>query len=437
MAVVQEEIESSPIRGHFSRQNLPESHRTTAWEEPSPERFHAFGFRFVRYFLLIILMTVASMVALVGFLGVHLGMDMTIEGQGQVEPTERYDVKSKRSGLIKGIYVQQGQEVHMGDLLFALNDADLKNQLAQCDGELVMNRSRCVALTAELHRERAVLDADVIRAELALGTARLQMERVTKEYEVYHKYLPYRLDGSLRPPIETLVPVRLEHARVRIAEFDIERAKRRLAALARRSQELASLNQMSEKLRANRRLIISHLEQMKVYALVSATVITRDLDKRVGDNLQAGEALMELAELDGWQVRLRVQEVDIPRVKVGQPVRIYVNAFPHMEYKVFQGNVINVPRKPESVASLGAGMVPGGIPGTQYEVKVRVIDPEVLDGESVYSLAYGMGVYAKIVIERGPIVSLIWKKFLKSVGKMGHPEIYRVEYPIENLKSMN
>ena len=74
---------------------------------------------------------------------------------------------------------------------------------------------------------------------------------------------------------------------------------------------------------------------------------------------------------------------------------------------------------------------------TVYPVKINVIDPYLSAGEKECPLAYGMGVEAKIVTERGPIVDLLWKKFLKTVGKVGHPEIYRLEDPLENVQVRN
>ncbi len=85
---------------------------------------------------------------------------------------------------------------------------------------------------------------------------------------------------------------------------------------------------------------------------------------------------------------------------------------------------------------MGAGLMPGGM-STVYPVKISVIDPHLSDGEKECPLAYGMGVEAKIVTERGPIVDLLWKKFLKTVGKIGRPEIYRLEESRETIKTGN
>ena len=196
------------------------------------------------------------------------------------------------------------------------------------------------------------------------------------------------------------------------------------------------LEQMYEKLQVSHRLVKTRMKQMKIYAPVSGTVLTRDLDKREGDRIEAGEAVIELAELHSWQAEVMIQEVDIPKVKEGHKVRIYVNAFPHMEYKIFEGRVTDVPRKPEPITPMGAGLVPGGM-STVYPVKISVIDPHLSMDEKECPLAYGMGVEAKIVTERGPIVDLLWKKFLKTVGKIGRPEIYRLEESRETIQTGN
>ncbi len=129
------------------------------------------GFRFVRYFLLTILCVVGSMVAFICLLGWHLGMEITVAGQGRLQPTTRYDVKAQRSGLIQMVHVQHGQEIKKGDLMLTLDATDLRTELEQLEHELAMNQSRRVALVAELQRERAVLETEIARAEVEYETA--------------------------------------------------------------------------------------------------------------------------------------------------------------------------------------------------------------------------------------------------------------------------
>ena len=124
--------------------------------------------------------------------------------------------------------------------------------------------------------------------------------------------------------------------------------------------------------------------------------------------------MLELAEMNEWQAEIVVQEADIPRVKPGQSVRLYVGAFPHMEYKIFTGKVEEVAVEP---AEDGRG----------YPVKVSISDPEVTDGAQRYILVCGMSAEARIVVERGRIATLVWRKFLRNLGRMNKQKIYLAE----------
>ncbi len=388
------------------------------------------GFRFVRFFLLAILCVVGCMIGLTVLLGWHLGMDVTVKGQGHVQPTSREIVKSRRPGLIKTVLVNHGQDVTEGDLLLTLDDTDLRNEVEQIENELRLNEiKRRAALPAEWERERAIIEMDIARAETDRDTEILHMERARVEYEFNHSVLPFHKHEDFEHPIDKLIPMREHKIKLQRAKVEIEHAKRRLAALDSRRQELNELKQIYRKLRVRYRLLKTHVEQMNIHAPVSGTVLTRDLDKRVGDHLAAGEAVLELAELTGWQAQVMIQEVDIPKIKIGQIARLYVEAFPHMQYKIFEGTVTDVPNKPEPTADVTQGTV--------YDVKIHIEDPVIIDGERRYSLAYGMGVEAKIVTERGPIAELIWKKFLKSVGRFERPEIYHLDEHTESVQVLN
>lgn len=395
------------------------------------------GFRFVRFFLLAILCVVGCMVGLTVLLGWHLGMDVTVKGQGHVQPTSREIVKARRPGLIKTVLVNHGQDITEGDLLLTLDDTDLRNEVEQVENEMKLNEIKRIALPAQLERERAIIEMDIARAETDRDTELLHMERARVEYEFNHSVLPFHKHEDFEHPIDKLIPMREHKIKLQRAKVEIEHAKRRLAALDSRKRELSELKQIYRKLRGRYRLLKTHLEQMNIHAPVSGTVLTRDLDKRVGDHLAAGEAVLEMAELSGWQALVMIQEVDIPKIKIGQIARLYIDAFPHMQYKVFEGTVTDVPRKPEPTTPMGAGVSPTDVASARYPIKVQVVDPVVTDGTKTYSLAYGMGVEAKIVIERGPIVELIWRKFLKSVGRFERPEIYRLREHTESVQATN
>ncbi len=89
-----------------------------------------------------------------------------------------------------------------------------------------------------------------------------------------------------------------------------------------------------------------------------------------------------------------------------------------MEYKIFQGVVEEIPAQPVNINSLDISSK------SLYPVKVMLLNPEIQDGGIKYSLAYGMTVEGKIVIERGQILDLIWKKFLQKMDKLSFPDFH-------------
>ena len=80
---------------------------------------------------------------------------------------------------------------------------------------------------------------------------------------------------------------------------------------------------------------------------------------------------MELARLGDWQAKVMIKETEIHKVKVGQPVNLFVNAFPHMEYKIFEGVVTEIAAQPVSANPSQEIKV--------YPVKITISNPKVED----------------------------------------------------------
>lgn len=74
-----------------------------------------------------------------------------------------------------------------------------------------------------------------------------------------------------------------------------------------------------------------------IVAPFSGEIVTRDVEP--GTDLKAGQAVAEIANYQDFQMVIAVDELDIPKVKVGQTANITLNAFPDQK---FQGEVIKI-----------------------------------------------------------------------------------------------
>ena len=372
--------------------------------------FDGIGFGFVRYFLQLILLGVVALAAAGGLLSWQFGMDVCVEGKGVVEPRSRRLVKTEISGIVRLISVRQGQQVSAGQRLVVLDGEEWQTELRKVEKDLEINNSRRAEIEVGMQREKAIRRAEVAKVRLEMELVALQLEQVRAEQKLYSgaNSLGARLT---RRPLEELLPVRQSKAVLQQKEAELRLSAQRLQAVEGRKQEIRTLERLHEKLLQDRALLQHRLARTIIRAPVAGTVLTGDLDQRRGDRVQAGEALLELAESNGWQAEIVVQEADLPKVHIGQDVKLYIDAFPHMEYKVFTGAVDGVSIEP---AADGRG----------YPVKVSIADPEVRNEEQMYSLAYGMSANARIVVDRGRIAALLWSRILRSLGHIGQHDFH-------------
>ena len=382
--------------------------RTSAVEE-----FYGPGFRFVRSFLLVILVLVGCLLALAGVLSWYFSMDMTVESKGVIEPRHRHRVKAEIAGIIQQIHVRQGHQVEKGQPLVTLDDTDWRVQLQKTEKDLEVNQSQQRAIQQQMAQERNIRQAEVAHAQREVERMRIQLEQVVAEQTIYSAgLLPVSV---VRQPLDQLLPVRLGNAWLRDAEAELEQSQQRLQAVEGRAAELHTLEKQREKIEQERLRLENQLAKNTLRAPAVGIVLTGQLEQRVGDRLQSGETVLEVAGNEEWQARIMVKEIDLPKIEIGQPARLYVDAFPHMEYKVFEGTVEEVSAAP---------VVENSVEGALYSIKVSIREPQVSDGEQVYSLAYGMNAEVKVVVERGRVIELLWKKLLQTVEPVARHDFH-------------
>ena len=381
------------------------------------EEFQGPGFHFVRSFLLVILVLVGGLLGLAVLLSWHFSMDKTVESKGIIEPRHRHRVKAEIAGIIQQMHVRQGQQVEKGEPLVTLDDTDWRIQLQKAKKDLEINQSQQRAIQQQMEQDRNIRQAEVAHAKLEVERMRIQLEQVVAEQTIYSTagLLPASVT---RRSLEELLPVRLGNAWLRDAEAGLDESQQRFQAVEGRTAELHTLEKQREKIEQERRRLENRLAKNTIRAPAAGTVLTGQLEQRVGDYLQGGETVLEVAENEEWRARITVKEIDLPKIEIGQLARLYVDAFPHMEYKVFEGTVEDISVTPVMENAVG---------GAVYPIKVSIHDPQVSDGEQVYSLADGMNAEVKIVVERGRVIELLWKKVLRMGESVARHDFYLQE----------
>jgi membrane fusion protein (multidrug efflux system) len=102
--------------------------------------------------------------------------DNNLSLSGSIEANEQVEIRSEISGIVEGIYFKEGSNVTKGQLLFKVNDIELRAQLAQAktkEGLASENERR-----AKLLLEKEAIsqeEYDVARADMKLAQTQIQL----------------------------------------------------------------------------------------------------------------------------------------------------------------------------------------------------------------------------------------------------------------------
>lgn len=215
-------------------------------------------------------------------------LEITVSASGKVEPEKLVEIRSKAGGEIIELPYRVGDQAEKGDLIVRIDPRQEQSRLKEAQSKIVSSR-------AELAR------AEVINKQSA------------REYG--------RLKELLNEGAVDRAQVEESEDRLRISQADLEIARANLSA-AQAALKDAQLR----------------LEDTTIRAPITGVILSRSVEagqviSSAISGLNQGTLLMTMADLAKIQVKAKVDETDIPRVKKGQEARIEFDAFPEVEFK--------------------------------------------------------------------------------------------------------
>lgn len=163
--------------------------------------------------------------------------------------------------------------------------------------------------------------------------------------------------------------VAASRAQVDQAEAALRSAQSATGLVAQRAREVDAARAAVEQGKAALQLAMTARSHAVLRAPIAGTVISRNVE--VGDLVTVGSPVMTIADLERPYLRIFVAEVDLGRVKLGQPVEVRVDAFPN---RVMRGVVAEISNRAE--------FTPGNVQTKEervklvFGVKVTLTNPE-------------------------------------------------------------
>jgi len=304
---------------------------------------------------------------------------VSISGSGSIEVANEVKLAFGVGGRIDKIYVEEGDNVTDGDALAKLDTDALELALAQAQAALEQ---------AEYNLEKAeepYSRDDIKSAQAAVASA-----------EDYLDYAEWMLDQAEEAEEEAENEEAEELAEAQVQQWTLEVSRAWASLLAAEAQLEAILDAPDEgavdaaeaQLEAAEQALAQaqkQLDEATITAPFNGIVASVGADE--GDTVLTTTTIIHLIDLTSMELKVDVDEIDIPGVEVGQRVIIEVDALPDVE---FEGEVTFI----SSLAEEEAGVV-------LYEVKIDFAVPE---GSG---LRVGMSATADIILAQRSNVLLV------------------------------
>ena len=307
-------------------------------------------------------------------------------------PVEGVDpLQAPIAGELAAILAREGQVVKAGAELFRVRSDEIRNARSRIDqlAEDTRAQSQRVRRLDESHTaELAIKDAEIAQAERELG---FRTKHLATIQDIVRRSEGLAASGSVSPV--DLLNRRLEEAE---SEKNLSIAEKNIQQLALERKEMETVR---ERQRADetadaekRRMQTATLEaqladssgDLKAVRAPYDAIVLRVLQRTPGGMVAMGAELCHLARVDSrLQARLLVPQAGIPRLVVGQRVRLFLDAFPYQRHGTLPAKIIWLSPAPVNIdgvrrfiatAELEPGATPvlAVLPGMDGEARVLV-----------------------------------------------------------------
>lgn len=264
-------------------------------------------------------------------------LEAVVSASGKIQPKRLVNISADTMGRVTELAVEEGDRVERDQFLMLIDPESAESAVEM--GEAGIRAAREAANASRVGVETA-------KANLELSQINLERVRELHKDQV--------LSDDALDRAESEVKVRASELEAR--KTDVRAQDERLA------QETANL-------RSARHILSKVTIGAPMEGVITRLSIEEGETVVVGTMNNAGTVLMTVADLSVIQAELEVDETDIVDVRLGQPAKINIDAFPDVD---FHGQVTKIGSSAKQADNmLGGG---GERQGTNFEVEVTLAD---------------------------------------------------------------
>ncbi len=241
------------------------------------------------------------------------------------------------SGYVTAVKVVDNQMVHQGDTLIVLDNRDELIRLEQAEAGLMGSESNLSVANATTSASAATgitYQANVSVVEAQIEEAKVNVWRANQDFARYENLIK---DHSITQQEFEQAQANKQKAERALSVLEAQKNAAQRQAKAAGSQTQATSRQ-KEVANANIKVRQAEIDNAKL--ILSYTVITAPttgrvskVNAQVGQFLQAGQSLCSIIEAREPWVVANFKETQLTKMKVGQQVKIHVDAYPEHEFE--------------------------------------------------------------------------------------------------------
>ncbi|MDR1119716.1 MAG: HlyD family efflux transporter periplasmic adaptor subunit [Dysgonamonadaceae bacterium] len=292
--------------------------------------------------------------------------------EGEIEAIRSINISSPtiswRYGNMKiAQIVKDGQEVNAGDTLIVFDPSEVQKGIVEAEGYLEISQAELERLTAQHESDLEELKADYEVARISQEISNIRFESAGYESDVKKKEIQLNLEKA---------GIALDKAKEQIEnriKIQKEEIKQKNLTI---TQNKSRLHEANETLR--RMFVITPAPGI---AIISKSWSSGN-KFQVGDQCWSGFPIIQLPDLTALKATVKINEVDISKIKKGLEVEIKPDAFSD---SIFDGTV-------SSVANLAINK--------DASSKLKVFPVEIVIKGTNPKLLPGLTVSCRIIVDK-------------------------------------
>jgi len=252
-------------------------------------------------------------------------LEMENQYVGTTFPLQEVSLRSRIEGQILELNVDVGDRVAKGQILARIDDSINTSSVLETEAELEAMRSEVTSLEAGVRESLT----QVKQAKIVLQQAQSDLIRSNQLVQ----------EGAV------------SQQSAEQAQNDVNNAQQ---ALVSAQQQIANRNgsvAAAQRRVAAQQAIVAQEQKRKSFTLlrspVKGSVIAKALEP--GDLAQVGDQVLQLGDFSQIKVQVQISELELGKIRVGQPAQVRLDAFPE---KTFKGKVTQISLAADPTARL-------------------------------------------------------------------------------------